>query len=323
MKRCAGQIVAMLLGAMVVTATFMESSAEARAGGSRSTGSRGSRSYSRPAPTAPYRQATPAPGPANPAPFSQPQQGGFLRGMMGGVAGGLLGGMIGGMLFRGMGVAGPGAGYGGPGLFDIILLAGIGYLIYRFVKKRRETQAAYQAYGSTPAYRPDYQQPQSYSSGNAAPAYDQPVDDTAAGLSHIRQMDYNFDENRFKDTMMDIFFKVQGAWMNRDLSSASGVITDEMRGILQQDLQRLLQEKRVNRLENIAVRSVEITEAWQESGQDFITALVYANLLDYTTDESGTLLEGSKTDPVKFEEYWTVTRPVGNNPWKLSAIQQV
>ena len=320
MKRYAGQIFVALLGALVVTATFLESEAQARAGGSRSFGSRGSRSYSRPAPTAPYRQAAPAPMPSRPAPFREPQQGGFFRGMMGGVAGGLLGGM----LFRGMGMAGAGAGgYGGPGLFDIFLLAGIGYLIYRFVKKRREGQVSYpQGYGSNNS-QPDYQQPQqSYSYGNAAPAYDLPHDDTAAGLAHIRQMDYGFDESRFKDTVMDLFFKVQGAWMNRDLAPVSGILTDEMRGILQQDVQRLISEKRINRLENIAVRSVEITEAWQESGNDFITTLVYANLLDYTTDEAGNVVDGSKTDPVKFEEYWTLTRPVGNNPWKLSAIQQ-
>lgn len=322
MNRYAGQIFAVFLGALVVTATFLESEAQARAGGSRSSGSRGSRSYSRPAPTSPYRQAAPSPMPSSPMPYRQPQQGGFFRGMMGGIAGGLLGGMIGGMLFRGMGFAGGAGGYGGPGLFDIILLAGIGYLIYRFVKKRREAQSAYQSSGS--AYgQSDYHQPQSYSYGNAAPAYEQPVSDTDAGLAHIRQMDYSFDEERFKDTVMDLFFRIQGAWMNRDLSPVAGILTDEMRGILQQDVQRLHQEKRINRLENIAVRSVEVTEAWQESGQDFITALVYANLLDYTTDEAGNLLDGSKTEPVKFEEYWTFTRPVGPNPWKLSAIQQI
>jgi predicted lipid-binding transport protein (Tim44 family) len=244
--------------------------------------------------------------------------------MMGGIAGGMIGGMLGGMLFRGTGMAGSGGmgGYGGPGLFDIILLAGIGYLIYRFIKKRREAQPAYQAYGSNYG-QTDYQQPQqTYAYGNAAPALES-HDDTAAGLSYIRQMDYNFDENRFKDTVMDLFFKIQGAWMNRELSPVSGIMTEEMRGILQQDVQKLLQDKRINRLENIAVRSVEIREAWQESGNDFITALVYANLLDYTTDESGNVLEGNKTDPVKFEEYWTFTRPVGPNAWKLSAIQQL
>ncbi len=58
-------------------------------------------------------------------------------------------------------------------------------------------------------------------------------------------------------------------------------------------------------------------------GCDFITVLFTANLLDYTTDETtGEVVAGSKTEPVKFEEFWTVTRPVGNNPWRLSAINQ-
>ena len=143
------------------------------------------------------------------------------------------------------------------------------------------------------------------------------------GISYIRQMDPSFDEGRFKETAMDIFFKLQGAWMNRDLSSVDTLLTDEMKGIIQRDIDNLLREKKVNRLENIAVRNIEIVEAWQESGQDFLTVLFTANLLDYTTDDStGKVVEGSKTDPVKFEEFWTFTRALGNNPWKLSAINQ-
>jgi predicted lipid-binding transport protein (Tim44 family) len=103
----------------------------------------------------------------------------------------------------------------------------------------------------------------------------------------------------------------------------AGLLTPEMRRNFQEDIDRLLRNHRINRLENIAVRSVEISEVWQESGQDYITAMIYANLLDYTTDDSsGQVVEGSKTDPVKFEEYWTFTRQVGNNPWQLSAITQ-
>ena len=96
-----------------------------------------------------------------------------------------------------------------------------------------------------------------------------------------------------------------------------------MYGILQGDADELKRKKQVNRLENIAVRTVEITEAWQEAGKDFITVRFCANLLDYTVEEAtGQVLSGSKTDPVKFDEYWTFTRPVGNNPWQLSAINQ-
>ena len=44
-------------------------------------------------------------------------------------------------------------------------------------------------------------------------------------------------------------------------------------------------------------------------------------LIDYTVEETtGQVVEGRKTDPVKFEEYWIFTRSVGNNPWQLSDI---
>lgn len=301
---------------MTLSVTVIELEAHARAGGSRSSGSRGSRSYSQPASPstqpAPSRaqQASPSPSPS----FQQPAAGGFMRSM----AGGIVGGMLGGMLFRSLGLAGMGGGGGGGiGLFEILLIAGIGYLIYRFIKKKREAssnalpnQVNYQG-GSTNQVVNEYSNPELEAG------------DVETGLRHIRQFDPSFDENRFNDLAMDNFFKVQGAWMNRDLSPATGIITDEMLRTMQQDIDKLLKDKQINRLENIAVRKVEIAEVWQESGQDYITTLITANLLDYTTDENtGAVLSGSKTDPVKFEEYWTFTRPVGNSPWKLSSIDQ-
>lgn len=315
MKQQAMKFFALAAMAMFLGITVMEQSAHARAGGGRSFGSRGSRSYSRSTPP-PYRpsQQRQQYNTPTPPPYQQPQSGGFLRGM----AGGLVGGMLGSMLFRGTGYAGHGGMGGGIGFFDIILLAGIGYLIYRFIKKKRTdshstgySQEGYQAASAPPPYSDSYQE---------SPPVEQGAD---GGLAHIRQMDPGFDENRFNDMAMDVFFKIQGAWMNRDLTPVSSLLTDEMRGIFQGDLDRLLREKQINRLENIAVRNVEISEAWQESGQDYITTLIYANLLDYTTDDaSGAVVSGSKTDPVKFEEYWTFTRPIGNNPWRLSAIAQ-
>jgi predicted lipid-binding transport protein (Tim44 family) len=228
----------------------------------------------------------------------------------------MLGGMLGGMLFRGMGFGG-GMGGSGIGLFEIILIAGIGYMIYRMIKRRRDEASSSDLYDQG-----GYQQPSAPLQGYAQPG--QPAAaDLATGLAYIRQMDPSFDENRFNDGVMDMFFKIQGAWMNRDMAPVSGILTDEMRRIMQSDADKMLREKQVNRLENIAVRNVEIVEAWQETGQDFVTALIYANLLDYTTDDAtGQVVAGSKTDPVKFEEYWTFTRPVGNNPWRLSAINQ-
>jgi hypothetical protein len=79
-------------------------------------------------------------------------------------------------------------------------------------------------------------------------------------------MDAGFDEKVFTDACMDVFFQIQGAWANRDMSTAKNVLTDEMYGILSEDARKLKSEKKINRLDNIAVRSVDINEVWQESG---------------------------------------------------------
>ena len=225
------------------------------------------------------------------------------------------------MLFRGLGFGGNHGGFGsGIGLFEILLMGGLLFGVYWFFKRRREGAAA-EAYSQNLA---ETVEPYHTSYG---PGYDQAREDNGGvekGLGYIRRMDSSFDEKRFQDLCMDYFFKIQGAWGNRDLSGVKGLLSEELFGIIQSDAEKLRAEKKINRLENVAVRSVDLVEVWQESGSDFITVRFYANLLDFIEDEkTGQVLSGSKTEPVKFEEYWTYTRPVGNHPWRLSAIQQV
>jgi predicted lipid-binding transport protein (Tim44 family) len=312
----------LILFSLFFLLSVLEIDAWARVGGGRSFGSRGSRSYttprSAPAPTpaAPTRGAqqynTPSPAPSS---FGG---GGFLRSM----AGGLVGGMIGGMLFRSLGFAGGASGAsgagGGIGFMDIALIGALLYGIYWFIKRRR----------SQAPVGVSYRESSAMGAGQTAapmPAYEPEAlgNDMETGLRHIRQMDPHFDEREFTDGCMDRFFQIQGAWANRDMSGVRELLNDEMNKTLQTEADQLRAKKQINRLENIAVRSVEITEIWQEKGDDFVTVKLSANLLDYTTDEkSGEVVSGSRTEPVKFREYWTFTRPVGDHPWKLSAIHQ-
>jgi predicted lipid-binding transport protein (Tim44 family) len=323
MKKRHVKLFSIVVAALLVSATVFETSAFARAGGGRSFGSRGSRSYSLPSrsyqqPFPTRQQTPPSPPPYQPSPSRQ-QSGSFLRSL----GGGILGGFLGGMLFRSLGFGSGGMaghGRGGIGLFEILLLCGIGYLIYRFVKKRR--QEAYINQAPPPPPPADFHADTMSYAQSSVPPDMAPGSDPLTGLNYIRQMDASFDENRFRDLAMDIFFRIQGAWMNRELSPVTAYLNDEMRRILQEDVDRLLREKKINRLENIAVRNTDLVEAWQESGEDFITVRFYANLLDYTMDEMGTLIEGNRTEPVKFEEFWTFTRPVGTGNWKLCAISQ-
>ena len=297
---------------MALAPVLLVTEAWARAGGGSSSGSRGTRSYSSP--------ARPSPSPSQPAspvaPAPQPQRSGWGSGIMGGLAGFALGGLLGSMLFgHGMGMG------GGIGFLEILLIAGGAFFLWRMFRNRQAQQAP--AYGQGAGGSSWQSQPQAYEPAPTAPMASATPGDLDRGLSYIRQMDGGFDPARFSDQASDVFFKVQAAWMQRDMRSASAVLTPDMADILQKDCDRLRAQGRINRLENIAVRSVTPTEAWQEGGQDFLTVCFLASLLDYTVEESsGQVVDGSRSEPVKFEEYWTFTRPVGPNAWRLSAIQQ-
>ncbi len=291
----------------------MESYVEARAGGGRSGGSRGSRTYqsparpSQPGQSQPRREASPPP--QQPGPLA-PQPGGFMRGL----AGGLLGGLLGSLLFSSMAQAGGLGGFGGSGigLFEILLVAGVGYFIYR--KFRSPALAA--GHGAT-----QYQNTGDYITSSAPvreePAFNEP------DFRPILMMDRSFDPTRFLKSAQDLFFKVQGAWNRQDTAALVSLCGPELMRAWEQELADLRARGQKNHMENIALSSSEITEAWTETGQDYITVRLQANLLDYTVDEkSGSTVAGSDSEPVEFEEFWTFSRPVGPNPWKLAAVQQ-
>ena len=221
------------------------------------------------------------------------------------------------MLFSGLANAGVGGlgGLGGSGfgMIEILLLAGLGYFLYR--KFRRPAVAT--GYGAM-----QYQGTQDY-----APSYsstqEQPAGNNSVDYRSLTMMDRNFDPDLFLKTAQDTFFKVQGAWNKQDTAALGALCGAELMKTWEQEIEKLRARSQQNKMENIALRQSEITEAWTESGQDYITVRLLANLLDYTLDaKSGALVTGSDSEPVEFEEYWTFTRPVGPNLWKLGAVQQ-
>jgi predicted lipid-binding transport protein (Tim44 family) len=289
----------------------LESYAEARAGGGRSGGYRGSRTYQSPArpsqPSQPRKEASPPP--QQPSPFAS-QPGGFMRG----IGGALLGGFLGSMLFSGLahGMGWGGFGGSGFGLIEILLIAGVGYFIYRKFR--------------SPALATGYSSMQYQNTGYNIPHSMPAREDSTSNEPDFRSilmMDRSFDPSRFLKSAQDLFFKVQGAWNRQDTGALGSLCGSELMRTWEQELADLRARGQRNRMENIALSSSEITEAWTETGQDYITVRLQANLLDYTVDEkSGAVVTGNSSEPVEFEEYWTFSRPVGPNPWKLAAVQQ-
>jgi predicted lipid-binding transport protein (Tim44 family) len=304
-----------LLALVGLSELVIENYAEARAGGGGSGGSRGSRSFqapsrsAQPSPSQPRREATP---PQQPGPMA-PQPGGFMRGI--GTA--ILGGFLGSMLFSGLANAGfgglGGLGGSGFGMMEILLLAGLGYFLYRkFRSPAVATGYGTMQYQNTQDVAPQY-----------TPVQEAPAVTNAIDYRSLTMMDRSFDPDAFLKTAQDKFFKVQGAWNKQDTAALGALCGSELMKTWEQEIEKLRARGQQNKMENIALRHSEITEAWTENGEDYITVRLLANLLDYTVDaKSGALVNGSNAEPVQFEEYWTFTRPVGPNSWKLSAVQQ-
>lgn len=315
MRRSTLAVAALALAALLA---LQAGEAFARAGSGGSRGSRSSSTPARPAPTSPTNPSSPSRQLASPTPAPAQPSRGWMGGLMGGLAGFALGGLLGSMLF--------GGGFGGGiGLLEILLIGAGLFLLFRFVSARRQQQPTYATAGAP------YPSGDAYAGGSAyggtapqetaTPEMPAVASDLDRGLGHIRSMDPSFDPGFVADAARGLFGDVQRALTARDMSPVSGRLTSRMYTELTEQCDRLRAARQTNRMEAMNLRRADVTEAWQESGQDFVTVYLGGSLVDYTVDDAtGAVVAGAKA-PQEFEEFWTFARPVGPNPWRLSAIQ--
>lgn len=238
----------------------------------------------------------------------------FLKGL----GGGLLGGFLGSMLFgRGGGMGTGGLGGSGLGFIEILLIGGLIFFLFKkFINPKRQ-RASNSAFMQNQHVSDD-----NLETYNAEHVTDAPADPLEAGLREIRTVDPRFDEELFKEGVQDIFFKVQAGWMRRDINAIEHLLGNQLTEEYRQHFDEMKQKGVLNRLENIAVRKVEIVDAGVQNGYAFVTVLFTANLLDYTVEEAtGKVIEGDSNEPVKFEERWIFGTPVNKTDWRLEGIE--
>ncbi|HET9235625.1 MAG TPA: TIM44-like domain-containing protein [Oligoflexus sp.] len=307
----------LMIRALLIVFSFsllsMGEDAEARAGGKRSFGQRSQ-------PTAQPRSPNPPPAQQQMQPPSN--RGSFMKGLAGGLAGGLIGSMLFSSMAQGAGLGGAG---GGIGLFDIILIAGLLYLAYRFWKNRQnQNRPAFAGGAPSMGYSPPMdaasatmaRSSANYGSGSSGAGYFGQGSSASPYMASGPRLD--------RETVEDIFFRVQGAWTRRDLTPVQDYVERDVARVLDADLQDLKDRREINRLENISVRNLEFSEPWYEGDRELVRVRFTASLLDYTVDEStGALKSGSNTEPVKFDEYWIFAKSQGRSSWQLAGIEQI
>lgn len=308
--------------AILVVAMFaltLETADAARFGGGRSFGGKSSMSkpFTNPVPSTSsptMRQQTTSQA-VQPGAAAAGSRG--LFGGMGGMLGGLLaGGLIGSLLFGG------GMGGGMGGMLDLLLLAGLLYLGFKFFARRRAaasasanaagtSQTPYNtAYQSTPPPGQGGFDWASLGGGAGAQDAQQPSDQAVENSGFGVQVPAGFDQEEFLQGAKAAYARLNAAWDKRDINDIANFSTpamlDQLREQMEQDPEPTQTEIMLVNASLVEVQTVDKEQM----------ASVYFNVL---------LREDPKQSaPTEIREVWHFVRPAsGSGNWKLDGIQQV
>lgn len=298
--------------------------ADARPGGGRSMGSRGSNSFSPPpvTSTAP-RQAQPLPGPGygapSPSPMGAPQAARprFGGGMLGGLAAGFLGAGLFGMLFGHGFLSGMGSFLGLLGFIAQIALVFLAVKLAMGWFRRRNQPAM--AGAPNEMFRQAGPADGGMTGGMAGAAPGFGARPAPAPTQPLTLADADF--NRFEELLGE----VQTAYGRGDRTTLACVATPEIANQFGADLDENARRGVVNKVTSPKLLQGDLSEAWSEPGAEYATVAMRFSVVDVSLDKaSGRVVAGDPVRPSEATELWTFVRKPGSGVqgWILSAIQQ-
>ena len=318
-----------MIAAAVAAIAMIAGDADARVGGSRSSGSRGSNTYSAP----PSTSTAPKAGAPMERTMTQPGQpgAGFNRsaapaaqsgswfnrpgmGMLGGLAAGFLGAGLLGMLM-GHGFMG---GLGGIAsmlglLFQAGLIALVVVMAWRWWQRRSQPAPAMAGGPQLRDMQPE--QRQSFGLGSFGGGL---AGGAAAAAPATREL--SLEQGDF-EAFEKLLGEIQAAWTNEDLTAFKSRATPEMVSYFAEDMSANASRGVVNQVTGVKLLQGDLAEAWSEGNAEYATVAMRFALIDKTVDRTtGRLVEGSE-QPQEATELWTFVRTPGGK-WLLSAIQQ-
>ena len=255
-----------------------------------------------------------------PNPVGAPASGGgmFSRPGLGGMLGGLLvGGLLGSMFFGG------GHGYGGPGLFDLLLVGGGLFLLFRFLRSRRPAPAAgpnaartYEAEPLRPAMTPARE---AAANGWANLGGTSPASGAAGGWSNLDtsgapsgpQAPEGFDADDFLSGAKTLFARLQRSWSVRDLGDIAAFSTP----VFMEDVRKQAAADPNPTPTDVLLVDAKLLEV-RKQGNTTIASAYFDTLLREDP-------KAERSEQVR--EVWHFVRrdDVPGDTWRLDAIQQL
>jgi predicted lipid-binding transport protein (Tim44 family) len=234
--------------------------------------------------------------------FAPRRQGGFVSGLLGGFIGAGLGGLLFGRGFFGF--------HGGGGLLGLLLQLFLVYWLVSWLYRRfaggNLAMAGAGMFnrginpGPRPGFAPGGPRPGIFGGRSARPLVLVPADYQA-----------------FEALLRNI----QAAWTAHDVNALRGMTTPEMASNFANQLSEQVSRGVRNRVTDVRLLKGDLAEAWSEGPREYATVSMCFSMFDVTLDQSGAVVDGSRSERVTVTEIWTFLRAPGGR-WVLSAIQQ-
>jgi hypothetical protein len=127
----------------------------------------------------------------------------------------------------------------------------------------------------------------------------------------LDQRDSQFSWADFQKRVQLIFEALHEGWTARDWSKVRPYVSDQLFQSQLYWIEEYKRQKLNNRTDGARIVDMQMSNVETDRHFDAITVRVFATGKDYTLDEDGKIVSGSKTYDRAYTEYWTLIRGVG------------
>jgi len=196
-----------------------------------------------------------------------------------------------------------GGGFEGMQIFDILIMAVIAFLVFRFIAARRRKQQEHLAPAGAPMQREAFEQkPAAMGSifgGSAAPVAARPVINAPAW----------FNEKNFIEAARNHFQSLQQHWDANEMDKISEFVTPQLLEFLKRERAELGEGFQSTYIDNLNVQ----LDGVDDRADKTIATLTFSGVSKNSRFDQGEV----------FSESWNMERPQGENqPWLVAGIRQ-
>ncbi|KAB0485792.1 Tim44 domain-containing protein [Pseudomonas sp. SWRI74] len=272
----------------------LDVNAAKRFGGGKSAGAAPTHQTSQMAPSSPGMGGAAATAGAAGAAGAAAKAGGASR-WLGPLAGIAAGGLLASMFM--------GDGFQGMQIFDILIMAVIAFLVFRFIAaRRRKQQEQFAPAGHAPMQREAFEQKPAGGSifgGSAAPVAARPVINAPAW----------FNERNFIEAARNHFQSLQQHWDANEMDKIAEFVTPQMLEFLKRERADLGDGFQSTYIDNLNVQ----LDGVDDRADKTIATLTFSGVSKTSRFDQGEV----------FSESWNMERPQGENqPWLVAGIRQ-